>query len=120
MAPIIVHVQKLYQELYKIGGQVPKRDKLGLHAEIDKACIKTLSACIQASLTSRNNKLAIIREIRISVETMKYLVRISHELSIIDQKKYISIESKLQEISKMATGWEKYITNNPQKNSGLF
>lgn len=113
MAPIIIHVQKLYQELYVITGRISKRDKLGLHAEIEDVCLKTLSLCISASLATKHEKTSSIREIRIFVETMKYLVRISHELSIIDQKKYISLEIKLQEISKMATGWERYITNNP-------
>lgn len=113
VAPIIVHVQKLYQELYIIAEQIPKRDKLGLHAEIEKTCIKTLSLCIQASLASKGDKFSLIRDIRVLIETMKYLIRVSHELLIINQKKYISLESKLQEISKMANGWERYATNNP-------
>lgn len=106
-------MQKLYQELYIIAEQIPKRDKLGLHAEIEKTCIKTLSLCIQASLASKGDKFSLIRDIRVLIETMKYLIRVSHELLIINQKKYISLESKLQEISKMANGWERYATNNP-------
>jgi hypothetical protein len=52
---------------------------------------------------------------RVTIETIKYLVRASHNLSIIDQKKYIAIEEKLIEISKMAAGWEKFATKNPSQ-----
>lgn len=112
VAPIIAHVQRLYQELYITSGKIPKRDKLGLHLEIEKICTTLLSLCIKASLSKAEQKTDVIKEIRILVETIKYLIRVSYELSIIDQKKYIALETKLQEISRMATGWGKYITNN--------
>lgn len=96
-----------------MSGQISKRDKLGLHAEIEKLCISILSLCIRASFAPKNDKTDTIRQIRIDLESVKYLIRTSHELSIINQEKYISLESKLQEISKMATGWERYSTNNP-------
>ena len=46
---------------------------------------------------------------RIKIEVLKRLIRIAHELSIIDRKKYIILESDLQEISKMTNGWIKYL-----------
>jgi hypothetical protein len=70
---------------------------------------------IEASLSERDGKPAIIRHLRVTAETIKYLVRVSHDLSVIDQKKYISLEERLIEISKMAAGWEKFITKNPSQ-----
>lgn len=35
------------------------------------------------------------------------------ELGIIEQKKYLELELDLQEISKMANGWIKYLQENP-------
>lgn len=32
-----------------------------------------------------------------------------HELKIIEDRPYIVLEAQLQEISKMATGWIKYL-----------
>jgi hypothetical protein len=68
---------------------------------------------MRASLAPKTEKGAPIREMRISIETLKSLIRISYELAITKEKQYIALEERLQEISKMAAGWEKYVTNNP-------
>jgi len=120
VAPIVHCVEKLYQELYLIGEKISKRNKLGLHKNIEDVCREILILSIRASLTSRYKKLPVIDEIRVQTETLKYLVRISKELSIISPKQYIGFEAKLIEISKMATNWQKYITNNPPKSGGLL
>jgi hypothetical protein len=103
----------LYKELYIIGSKLSKRDKLGLHSRIERICGDILAQSIKASLASKVEKGLVIQEMRINIETLKYLIRISFELGIIIEKKYIALEESLQEISKMATGWEKYATNNP-------
>jgi hypothetical protein len=43
------------------------------------------------------------------IETLKQLVRLTSDLEIIDMKKYLTLESELQEISKMTNGWIKYL-----------
>lgn len=119
MAPIVHHIHIVYKEIYQLGRKIPKRDKLGLHRTIEELCLSTLTASIRASLSSKQDKSPVIREIRIAVETLKYLIRVSCELRVIEEKHYVSVEGKLQEISKMAVGWERYITKQPSK-EGLF
>lgn len=115
MAPIIFHIQSLYKEIYQIGNKIPKRDKLGLHGIVEKICIEMLALSIKASLETRTDKREPIRELRIDAEILKYLIRVESELKIIQEKQYLLLEEKLQEISKEATGWEKYATkNSPQ------
>ena len=60
-------------------------------------------------MESKNNKLPILNLARIKIEVLKRLIRITQELNIIEKKKYIDLESDLQEISKMVTGWIKYL-----------
>ena len=91
-----------------MGNRIPKRDKLGLHGNVEKICINILALSIRASLENKLVKQETIRELRIDIETIKYLIRIESELNIIQEKHYLSLEEKLQEISKEATGWEKY------------
>ena len=112
VAPIIFHIQSLYKELHDIGNKIPKRDKLGLHLEVEKICLKMLSLSIKASLENRGEKENTIRELRIGTETLKHLIRAESELKIIQEKVYLFIEEKLQEISKEAVGWEKYVSKS--------
>ena len=44
------------------------------------------------------------------IELLKRLIRIAGELNIIQNNKYLELESDLQEISKMTNGWIKYLT----------
>jgi len=44
-----------------------------------------------------------------SLNTVKILIRLSHDLDIIDQKTYLYLENELQEIGCMLGGWIKSI-----------
>lgn len=48
-----------------------------------------------ASLGAANNKF----------ETLKIFIRLLRELNILDQKKYIVLQTHIQEIGKMFGGW---------------
>src|SRR3989344_8685614 len=98
VAPIIFHIQSLYKEIYSIGTRIPKRDKLGLHRNVENVCIQMLTLSIKASLENQTHKEEVIRELRIHIETLKHLVRTEFEVNIIKEMHYLSIQEKLQEI----------------------
>jgi len=107
-------MRKLYAYMYLIGNKLPKRDKLGLHNYIEKEFLKTFSFIISASLESKSEKIILLKQARIQIETLKQLIRTEYEIKIISEKIYLTIELKLQEISKMINGWLKYSqTQNP-------
>ena len=90
---------------------MPKRDKLGIHATIESICITLLELIIGATFEAAKNKIAYLLQSRIKIESLKHLVRSELELYIIDQDKYIDLQADLQEISKMANGWIKYLNS---------
>lgn len=109
----IIHKTKcIYAYIYKLGNKLSKRDKLGIHAYIEKLILQTLSNLIRSALSQKNSKIQILEEIRVSLEVVKQLARTEHELEIINRKTYWFIERQLVEISKMTNGWIKYFTKN--------
>lgn len=68
---------------------------------------------MNASLLDKTAKHIPLEHVRTLLEILKHLVRIEHELHIIDQKTYLRIEGMLIETSKMANGWLRYLTQNP-------
>ncbi len=62
-----------------------------------------------------SRKSEVLQSLRIKIEILKHLVRMEHEIKIISDKQYLMIEAGLQEISKEASGWERYITSNSPK-----
>ena len=115
MAPIIFHIQSLYKDIYLAGNSLTKRDKLGVHAAVEKSCLEMLGLSIQASLENQIGKQKTIKKLRIDIEILKHLIRAESELGIIREKQYLSIQEKLQEISKEAAGWDNYTHKNSQQ-----
>jgi len=108
-------IKKTYQAIYLAGGKIPKRDKLGIHGNIEHIAIGTMRNILHATFAPRQKKNEILEEVRISLEVLKHLIRIEYELKIIPEKTYIEIASLLIETSKMTNGWIKYIMQNPAR-----
>lgn len=112
--PIVHSMRRLYIYIHLIGNKLPKREKLGIHNYIEKEFLKIFSLLINASLESKQEKVVPLKKARLQIETIKQLIRIEYETKILPEKTYLNVELKLQEISKMANGWLKYMeTQNP-------
>lgn len=56
-------------------------------------------------------KIPILEEIDVKLQILKTLVRICFDVKALDQKKYLALQTALQEIGKMLGGWMKSIKN---------
>jgi len=92
-----------------MGKRVPKRDRFGLFAQAEQEVLLAFKLSIKAALLPAGEKQPIIKDVRISIDTAKRLVRLCQELGIIEEKMYFSIQEKLIEASKMAAGWLVYM-----------
>ena len=102
-------MKQVYASLYQTGNKLTKRDKLGIHAEIESIALLTLADIVSASLSPKAQKLLALERARTSLEVLKHLIRTEHELKIIDQKTYLRLEELLIETSKQLNGWLKYL-----------
>lgn len=82
---------------------------------MEEAALSALSNIIRAAFATKTAKLSTLETVRISLEVLKHLVRTEHELRIIDEKAYLRIAELIVETSKMASGWVKYLAQNPAK-----
>jgi len=58
-----------------------------------------------ASFLPRQDKLPYVRLAIIKVDTLKILLMILWETKSLDNKKYIALSAKIEEIGKMIGGW---------------
>lgn len=106
-------VKRLYAIIHRIGNTLSKRDKLGIHRHIEETCLKLFDEIVTASLVAKVRKTPHLETIRMMLEKLKHLIRLEYEMKLITEKSYIQAQAELVEMSKMATGWLKYITENP-------
>ncbi|MDO8430638.1 MAG: four helix bundle protein [Candidatus Taylorbacteria bacterium] len=107
--PIVHKITQFYKNIYSLGNKISKRDKFGIYLKIENICIDLIIISIDTAFNQRENKKPLLYELRIKVETLKQLIRLMKELKIIEDNPYITLEGQLQEISRMASGWIKYL-----------
>lgn len=107
--PLVHKICEFYKKIYLLSSKLPKRDRFGIYAKIEDACLDIMDLAITASLETKINKLPFLNSARIKIETLKRFFRVAYELNIINQKLYIDMELDLQELSKMTNGWIKYL-----------
>ena len=107
--PIVHKIKQFYKDVYGLGNTISKRDKFGIYLKVENMSIDLISASIEAAFTHKDGKKPLLHELRTKIETLKQLIRVMNELGIIEMRPYIVLESELQEISKMANGWIKYL-----------
>lgn len=71
--------------------------------------MELLELIITASFENSSQKSQTLSKARIKTELLKRFVRNMRESNIIEDKNYLSLESQLQEISKMINGWIDYL-----------
>ena len=86
-----------------------KRERFGLLAKIESYCLLCLELGLETAFAKSDNKKFVLDKLLIKIEILKKLVRLSWNLKIIEQVKYLDFEQQLQTISKMTAGWQKYL-----------
>lgn len=108
-APIIQKIYDLYHELYLAVGKMPKKDKYTLGEKMQKITLDLFELLISASYSERTQKSVYLYKASIKLDLLKIITRLAHEIKALDNKKYLLLEEKLQEIGKMLGGWIRSI-----------
>ena len=107
--PIVHKITRFYKDVYALGNKISKRDKFGIYLKVENICLDIITISIDAALNQKDRKKPLLYTLHIKIETMKQLIRAMNELKIIEDNPYIVLEAQLQEISRMTTGWMKYL-----------
>jgi four helix bundle protein len=107
--PIVQKIYDFYRELYLVVEKMPKKDKYSLGLKLQNLTLDLLEFVIEASNAYEKEKLVSLNKATIKTDLLKVLTRLVYEIHATDQKKYLNLEEKLQEIGKMIGGWIRYI-----------
>lgn len=99
---------------------LPKIHRHSLGQKIDKIFIKIIEALATASFLIRQEKLPYVRLAIRKVDTLKIFLMILWENKSLDNKKYIALSIKIDEIGRMLGGWNGQLQkqNSPDTKSG--
>jgi hypothetical protein len=104
-APILKHTFDLYKELYGYLKTLPKKDQYLLGKQIEEHVLKFLELILMAAGMQRERKLELLEQANGKFEVFKVLIYMAREMKLLDNKKYLSAEAKVQEVGKQIGGW---------------
>jgi hypothetical protein len=85
----------------------PKDSKYTLGAKIDSLFLEVIEGIIKASISDKLEKLISLKNASVKLDLLKFFLQISWEIKSLDNKKYIKLSERLNEIGKMLGGWIK-------------
>lgn len=99
---------------------LPKLHRHSLGQRIDTLFIEIIEAIAIASFLAREEKHPWVRLAIRKADTLKILLMVLWETKSLDNKKYIALSVKLDEVGRMLGGWSGQITkqNSPHTRSG--
>ena len=105
--PIFIKLYDFYKNLCQSIETFPKTKRYGLGLKLDQISLELIELIIRASYLQREQKLPILEKSVVSADLLKILLRLAKDNKAIDNKKYLQLESNLQEIGRMIGGWKR-------------
>lgn len=87
-------------------------EKYSLGIRIENLILDITELLLTASYSPRGEKINFLIKADAKISFLKLLIRLANETKIIDNKKYLILQEKLQEIGKMLGGWMHSIRND--------
>lgn len=113
--PILQKAKEAYLVWYQYYLIVPKTHRHTLAQKIDELFTHCIEAIVTASFLSKEEKLPYVRQAIRKTDTIKIFLMILWETKSLNDKKYIYISLKVNEIGKMLGGWQGQLIKNSPK-----
>jgi hypothetical protein len=85
----------------------PRDQKFLLADRIETLLLDYLEAMVQAYYSK--DKIFLLEQGNLKLERLRYLVRLGHDLKLINHDRYGFISEKIDELGRMTGGWRKAI-----------
>ena len=105
LLPLLAKVKSCYLVWITFYETLPKIHKYTLGQKIDILFVEVIEAISVATFLSREEKHPWVRLAIRKVDTLKILLMVLWEAKSIDNKKYIVLSVKVEEIGRMLGGW---------------
>jgi len=110
LLPVLQKIKEVYLLWFIYYQSLSKLYKYSLGQKIDKYFIDIIETISFASFLKREEKSPYIRLAIRKLDTLKILLMILWEMKSLDDKKYINLSLKLDDIGKMLGGWYGNLT----------
>jgi hypothetical protein len=90
---------------YRYFPGIPKSHRYTLATKIDNLLVESIEATAVAGFTAKPDKLPHVRLAMRKIDTFKIMLLVLLETKSIDDKKYLALSQKTDEVGRMLGGW---------------
>lgn len=105
LLPVLSKVKSCYLVWITFFETLPKLHKYSLGQKIDTLFIEVIEAISIATFLTREEKQPWVRLAIRKIDTLKILLMVLWEIKSLENKKYLALSVKIEEIGKMLGGW---------------
>ena len=109
--PIVAKTYELYKLFYGYLLLFPQRDKYTLGSKCEMFIIAILELLLEAGAVNKSEKTMILKKTSVKLDALKIFVRIAKDLKCLDNKKYLLLQTHLQEIGQQLGGWYRSLNS---------
>jgi hypothetical protein len=115
--PVLTKIKNAYLLWHGFCNDIPKQDRYSFGYRIDSLFVEAIEAISAASFLSPQEKHPYVRLAIRKLDALNVLLMIIWEVKSLDDKKYIALSVKLDEIGRNLGGWYGQLTkqNSPAK-----
>lgn len=107
--PVFQKSYDLYRVLHETVKKYPKADRYSLGETTKLKTLELIEAITKAGYSKKEWKASFIDQAITSLEIVKIFIRLAYDTKTIDQKRYIDLQEKIQEIGRMLGGWKRAV-----------
>ena len=95
-------IYKLWHDFFP---DFPKDSRQTLGQKIDGLFLEVIENIIKAGYSDKAEKEIFLKRASVKLDLLKLFLQVSWEIKALDNKKYINLSEKLNEVGKMLGGW---------------
>jgi hypothetical protein len=120
LIPVLERIKEAYHEWYQLYQILPKIHRFTLGQRIDTLFIEIIEALAVATFLNKEEKQPYVRLAIRKEDTLRILLMVLWENGSLEDKKYITLSMKIEEIGRMLGGWNGQLAkqNSPASSSG--
>lgn len=103
--PIFKKTYDLYKIFYGYRNIIPKQDRYVIWQRCDSLILDTLTGILSASKLQKGEKLPSLEDASTKLNLLRVFIRLMKETKAIDGKKYLTLETSIDEVGRMLGGW---------------
>jgi four helix bundle protein len=107
--PIFQKSYDLYKQMHEYQKLIPKHDRYTVYSRAENCLLIVISNLFKASAIDKESKLTLLEVTSAELNLLRVFIRLLKDIKALDNTKYLSLQSEIDEIGRMLGGWIKSV-----------